>query len=94
MTADVVPIRGDWDSYEAAVLPSVYLLDEANSQRVREYVAKGGKLFATYYTGISDERDHIWLGGYPGLHPRCGRRAHRGVRPDGRRLPRRVGSIP
>lgn len=29
-------------------------------------VAKGGKLFATYYTGISDERDHIWLGGYPG----------------------------
>ena len=53
VTADVVPIRGDWDSYEAAVLPSVYLLDEANSQRVREYVAKGGKLFATYYTGIS-----------------------------------------
>ena len=66
VTADVVPIRGDWDSYEAAVLPSVYLLDEANSQRVRDYVAKGGKLFATYYTGISDERDHIWLGGYPG----------------------------
>ena len=32
----------------------------------RDYVAKGGKLFATYYTGISDERDHIWLGGYPG----------------------------
>ena len=29
-------------------------------------VAKGGKLFATYYTGISDERDHIRLGGYPG----------------------------
>ena len=23
-------------------------------------------LIATYYTGISDERDHIWLGGYPG----------------------------
>ena len=33
---------------------------------MRDYVAKGGKLFVTYYTGISDERDHIWLGGYPG----------------------------
>lgn len=66
ITADVVPIRGAWDSYEAAVLPSVYLLDKHNTQRVRDYVAQGGKLFVTYYTGISDERDHIWLGGYPG----------------------------
>lgn len=66
VTADVVPIRGAWDGYEAAVLPSVYLLDEANTKRVHDYVANGGKLFVTYYTGISDERDHIWLGGYPG----------------------------
>ncbi|BDR53871.1 beta-galactosidase [Bombiscardovia nodaiensis] len=66
ITADIVPLRGPWDSYQAAVLPAVYLLDEANSQRVHDYVSGGGKLFVTYYTGISDERDHIWLGGYPG----------------------------
>ena len=29
-------------------------------------MANGGKLFVTYYTGLSDENDHIWLGGYPG----------------------------
>ncbi|WEV47319.1 beta-galactosidase [Bifidobacterium sp. ESL0690] len=66
VTADIVPMRGDWDTYEAAVLPCVYLLGKADSQRVRDYVEKGGKLFVTYYTGISDERDHVWLGGYPG----------------------------
>lgn len=66
ITADVVPVRSDWDTYEAAVLPSLYLLSEDTTRRVRDYVAKGGKLFVTYYTGISDERDHIWLGGYPG----------------------------
>ncbi|WEV75896.1 beta-galactosidase [Bifidobacterium sp. ESL0800] len=66
ITADMVPMRGDWDSYEAAVLPCVYLLSQTDSQRVRDYVSNGGKLFVTYYTGISDERDHIWLGGYPG----------------------------
>ena len=66
LTADVVPIRGNWDTYEAAVLPSVYILDAANTHRVEDYVARGGKLFATYYTGIADGRDHIWLGGYPG----------------------------
>ncbi|MCI1219264.1 MAG: beta-galactosidase [Bifidobacterium sp.] len=66
LSADVVPIASEWDSYEAAVLPAVYLLNEANAQRVRAYVSGGGKLFATYYTGIADEHDHIWLGGYPG----------------------------
>ncbi|OZG62155.1 beta-galactosidase [Bifidobacterium lemurum] len=66
LTADVVPVRGGWDQYEAAVLPSLYLLSEETSRRVREYVERGGKLFVTYYTGLADERDHIWLGGYPG----------------------------
>ena len=66
ITADIVPIRSDWDSYEAVVLPSVYLLSEENTRRVRDYVANGGRLLVTYYTGIADDRDHIWLGGYPG----------------------------
>ena len=66
VTADVVPMRGDWDEYDMVVLPAVYLLSEADSERVRDYVAKGGRLVATYYTGLSDERDHVWLGGYPG----------------------------
>lgn len=64
--ADVLPLSASWDTYQAAVLPAVYILDEANAQRVRDYVSGGGKLFVTYYTGISDERDHVWLGGYPG----------------------------
>ncbi|MDN6051002.1 beta-galactosidase [Bifidobacterium mongoliense] len=66
VTADVVPVAGDWASYEAVVLPSVFMLDEATSQRVRAYVEAGGTLLVTYYTGIVDERDHVWLGGYPG----------------------------
>ena len=33
---------------------------------MREYVANGGKLFVTYYTGLVDDKDHVWLGGYPG----------------------------
>lgn len=61
--ADVVPIAAPWDTYPVAVLPAVYILDEANSHRVRDYVNGGGKIFVTYFTGIADERDHIWLGG-------------------------------
>ncbi len=67
VTADVVPVRGAWDDYEMVVLPSVYLLSEETTRRVRDYVVGGGRLVVTYYTGISDEKDHVWLGGYPGL---------------------------
>ena len=66
VTADVVPVRGAWDDYEMVVLPSVYLLSEETTRRVRDYVVGGGRLVVTYYTGISDEKDHVWLGGYPG----------------------------
>lgn len=66
VTADVVPVRGAWGDYEMVVLPSVYLLSEETTRRVRDYVVGGGRLVVTYYTGISDERDHVWLGGYPG----------------------------
>lgn len=66
VTADVVPVRGAWDGYEMVVLPSVYLLSEETTRRVRDYVVGGGQLVVTYYTGISDEKDHVWLGGYPG----------------------------
>lgn len=66
VTADVVPVRGAWDDYEMVVLPSVYLLSEETTRRVRDYVVGGGRLVVTYYTGISDEKDHVRLGGYPG----------------------------
>ena len=66
VTADVVPVRGAWDGYEMVVLPSVYLLSKETTRRVRDYVVGGGRLVVTYYTGISDEKDHVWLGGYPG----------------------------
>ena len=66
VTADVVPVSSNWDDYEMVVLPSVYLLSEETTRRVRDYVVGGGRLVVTYYTGISDERDHVWLGGYQG----------------------------
>lgn len=66
VTADVVPVSSNWDEYEVVVLPSVYILSEETTCRVRDYVVNGGRLIVTYYTGLSDEKDHVWLGGYPG----------------------------
>ena len=66
ITADVMPLQADWEQYEAVVMPAVYALGRTDADRIRRYVAQGGKLFATSYTGIVDESDRVWLGGYPG----------------------------
>lgn len=66
ITADVVPLGSDWERYDVVVMPCVYLLSEGESERIRAYVRQGGRMLVTYATGISDERDNIWLGGYPG----------------------------
>ena len=65
-TAHGVPGRGARGGYEMVGLPRAYLLSEETTRRVRDYVVGGGRLVVTYYTGISDEKDHVWLGGYPG----------------------------
>lgn len=67
ITADVLPIRADWDTYDAVVIPCVYLMNEDTAQRLRAFVAGGGKAFITYYSAIADEHDHLYLGGWPGL---------------------------
>ncbi|WP_297317236.1 beta-galactosidase [uncultured Bifidobacterium sp.] len=64
--ADVVPVRSDWDTYALVVLPSLYLLSRKTSERLHDYVSKGGRVIVTYLSGISDAHDRIWLGGYPG----------------------------
>lgn len=66
LTADAVPVAADWDSYDAVVVPNVYLMDRKTADRLREFVRGGGTAFVTYMSGISDGTDRIYLGGYPG----------------------------
>ncbi len=52
--------------YKLVIAPMTYLMSKASAQALTEYVKQGGNLFATYFSGISDLNDHIYLGGYPG----------------------------
>lgn len=66
ITADMVPPTLEWEEYEAVVVPSMMMIDQEMADRLRAYVKAGGKVFVTYASGIVDEYDHVWLGGYPG----------------------------
>ncbi|AOS63814.1 beta-galactosidase [Actinoalloteichus hymeniacidonis] len=64
--ADVVPLAADLSGYELVVAPVLNVVPAALRDRLTDYVQAGGHLVTTYFSGIVDENDHAWLGGYPG----------------------------
>ncbi|HJA03543.1 MAG TPA: beta-galactosidase [Candidatus Microbacterium stercoravium] len=63
---DVVPADTPLDGYRLAIAPVLYSAPTALRESLERYVEGGGHLVTTYFSGIVDENDHIWLGGYPG----------------------------
>jgi beta-galactosidase len=55
----------DLSSYELLLAPQLYLVRDEAAENIRRFVAEGGTLVMSFFSGIVDERDHIRLGGYP-----------------------------
>jgi beta-galactosidase len=64
---DFVHPGSDLNGYDLVVAPALYLLTAGDTANLDKFVAGGGTLLATYFTGIVDENEHIVLGGYPAL---------------------------
>lgn len=64
--ADVVPLDVDLSRYQLVIAPVLYMVPAALAARLTEYVAGGGHLVTTYFAGVVDADEHVWLGGYPG----------------------------
>ncbi|MFC8125712.1 beta-galactosidase [Streptomyces sp. NPDC057302] len=65
--ADVVPAHDtDPSSYDVVIAPVLHVVPQQLAKELTRYVEGGGHLVTTYFSGIVDENDHIWLGGYPG----------------------------
>jgi beta-galactosidase len=66
VAVDVQPADADFSAYPMVVAPALYLVDAELRARLESYVAGGGHLVTTYFSGVVDEKDHIHVGGYPG----------------------------
>ncbi len=64
---DFVHPGADLAGYDLVVAPALYLLGREPAASLDAFVARGGTLLATYFSGIVDEQEHIVLGGYPAL---------------------------
>jgi len=63
----------DLDSYEAVIVPSLYLVSEAEAQNLVSYVERGGIAVVSFWSGIVDHNDRVYLGPYGGpLRPLIG----------------------
>ncbi|MEW2044211.1 beta-galactosidase [Streptomyces sp. NPDC005476] len=66
LTVDFAHPEADLSAYPLVVVPALYLMTEAAGNNLREYVASGGTLVVSYFSGIVDEHDAVHEGAFPG----------------------------
>ena len=63
---DVIDQTCDFSSYKLLIAPMMYMLRPGVAERVEQFVRAGGTFVTTYLSGIADENDLVFLGGWPG----------------------------
>jgi beta-galactosidase len=63
---DVIDMDCDFSKYKLLVAPMLYMVRPGVGERIESFVKAGGTFVATYWSGIVDENDLCFLGGFPG----------------------------
>jgi len=63
---DVIDQTCDISRYRLVVLPMLYMLRPGMAQKIRQFVEDGGTVVMTYWSGIVNESDLCFTGGWPG----------------------------
>ncbi|MEH7416200.1 beta-galactosidase [Neobacillus drentensis] len=61
---DVITKEQDFSSYKLLIVPMLYLVSEQTIARLKTFVANGGRLVMTYLSGLVNEHDLTYLGGW------------------------------
>ncbi|MBU7594757.1 beta-galactosidase [Metabacillus halosaccharovorans] len=61
---DVITKEQDFADYKLLIVPMLYLVSEETIARLKTFVQNGGKLVMTYISGIVNEHDLTYLGGW------------------------------
>ena len=66
INCDIISSKDDMSRYKLVIAPMLYMTDEQTTENLTSFVSGGGSLFATYITGLVDDKDLCHLGGFPG----------------------------
>ncbi len=65
VAVDLARPDADLSAYRIVLAPHLYMVRPGVAENLERFVAGGGTLVMSFFSGIADERDHILLGGYP-----------------------------
>ncbi|HHV11280.1 MAG TPA: beta-galactosidase [Clostridiales bacterium] len=63
---DMIPVDADFSKYKAVIAPVLYMLGDGMQPKIESYVKDGGIFVTGFMSGIVDQSDNVYLGGYPG----------------------------
>lgn len=63
---NMIPFDADFSKYKIVVAPVLYMVKEGMKEALTEFVKNGGILITTFMSGLVDQSDNVYLGGYPG----------------------------
>ena len=66
VNVDILQPDYDFSKYKLVLAPMLFMLRNGLAEKMREYVSNGGTLVLTYLTGIVNESNLCFLGGWPG----------------------------
>lgn len=64
ISVDVVTPSADLSKYKLVVAPMMYLMTEETMKNFKSYVSNGGNLVGSYLSGLVNENDLTYLGGW------------------------------
>jgi beta-galactosidase len=64
--ADIVSPDADLSGYDLVIAPVLYMIKPGIAEKLEAFAAAGGTFLTTYFSGIADETDVVFEGGYPG----------------------------
>jgi beta-galactosidase len=65
IAVDFVRAGDDLTKYEVVVAPMLYMIKQGEAENLEAFVQNGGTVIVSFFSGIADENDRIYLGGYP-----------------------------
>ena len=63
---NMIPFDADFDRYKVIIAPVLYMVKDGMKEALENFVKNGGILLTTYMSGIVNQSDNVYLGGYPG----------------------------
>lgn len=63
---DIVSPDADLSPYSLVIAPVLYMVKPGIAEKLEAWTQAGGTFVTTFFSGIADETDLVYLGGYPG----------------------------